>query len=288
MSDSITIQPVKPKHIPELAAICFNAFGKLHERHAVEADFDSIETANMVIGMLAASPEFAGFVAMVDGKIVGSNFVSFSDPVSGVGPITVDPACQARGVGRRLMQAVMDAAKERGVREVRLLQEAINSTSLSLYTKLGFDWREGIAMFRPVSSPEADRNVRAVTDADLPAIDAISIRHYGSTRINEVRGFMAMQMPGVLLERQGRPIGYFFPGMFGHGFAETEQDLAVLIGQSMRTAPPMFQKTLIPLGAHELHRALLSAGGKTIKQMNYMTFGPYTRPMGGWVPSIGM
>jgi len=57
----------------------------------------------------------------------------------GVGPITIAPDAQSRGTGRALMLAVMHEAARRAIRHVRLLQEAVNTTSLSRDTKLGFD-----------------------------------------------------------------------------------------------------------------------------------------------------
>lgn len=286
----ITIRPVTPELVAPLAQICFEAFGTLHDRHGVERDFDSVETAGMMIGMVSTRPDFAGYVAIdADCKaILGSNFIQFSDPVAGVGPITIDPAAQARGVGKALMLAVMNEAKRRGVTQVRLMQESINTSSLSLYTKLGFDWRECCSLMRPTPAAADDPRCRPITESDLPAIDAISRRHYGSSRINEAAGLLKIGLPGFILSRGGNDVGYYFIGFIGHGFAETDADMADLIAHTLRHAPPHFHKLLLPLGQNNLHRTLMSRGGRTIKMFNYMTTGPYTRPIGAWVPSIGM
>jgi len=61
--------------------------------------------------------------------------------VVGIGPITVDPAAQNQGVGRRLMQAVIDRAASRGVPSVRLCQATFHRRSLCLYTTMGFRTR---------------------------------------------------------------------------------------------------------------------------------------------------
>lgn len=285
---SVDVIPVRPEHVPELAAICFEAFGRLQDRHGVERDFDSVHTAEMVVGLFANRPDFAGFAALRDGKLVGSKFISFSDPVAGVGPITVHPDVQAGGVGRALMAAVLDEARRRGVSMVRLQQEAINTTSLSLYAKLGFDWREACALMRPAAAERDDPRVAPVTAADLPEIERISSRHYHHSRRGEVEGFINIGLPGMLMRRDGRVVGYYFASFIGHGFAETPDDLAALIGQCARHAPPHFHKVLVPLGQHALHRSLLSAGGRTIKLFNYMTVGEFRPPVGAWVPSIGM
>ena len=286
----ITIRPVTPADVSTLARICYDAFGTLQDRHGVERDFDSVETAAMMVGLFASRPDFAGFVAIdSDSKtILGSNFIQFSDPVAGVGPITIDPAKQAGGVGKALMLAVMNEAKRRGVTQVRLMQESINTTSLSLYTKLGFDWRECCSLMRPAAASADDPRCRPITENDLPSIDTISRRHYGSTRVNEVAGLLKIGLPGFILRRDGRDTGYSFIGFIGHGFAETDADLADLIAHTTRHAPPHFHKLILPLGQCELHRMLMSRGGRTIKMFNYMTTGQYARPTGAWIPSIGM
>jgi len=83
--------------------------------------------------------DFYGVVALRDGQPVGSNFLSLMDLVAGVGPITIDSSCQGEGVGRALMQDVIDYARRNNIEPVRLLQDSFNVASLSLYASLGFD-----------------------------------------------------------------------------------------------------------------------------------------------------
>lgn len=296
----LSIRPVRQDDIPALGRICFEAFGALQDRHAIERDFDSIDTATMVIGMCASRPDFAGFVALDGDRIIGSNFLCFSDAdnasmksgVAGVGPITIAPDAQSRGVGRALMSAVLNEATRRGIQHVRLLQEAVNTTSLSLYTKLGFDWKESCALVR---LPPADHHSRAedprvapVTAADLPAIADISARHYGSSRRNEAAAYLNMRMPGFILRQGATPTAYFFPGLFGHGFAASPTDMAALITHAALHTPPMFQRFLLPLSQNDLNRQLMDSGCRAIKLFNYMSLGPYRAPTGAWLPAIGM
>ncbi len=130
---------------PKLGRICFEAFRAVSEGHGFERPFPDPETAARVLQLILDLPGSFGVAARVDGRLVGSNFLLLTDGVAGVGPITVDPAIQGRGVGRRLMQAVLDYAAQRGVERVRLLQDACNTVSLSLYASLGFDRRAWIS-----------------------------------------------------------------------------------------------------------------------------------------------
>lgn len=286
---TVTVRLLTPtlEHAPLLAQICYDAFGTLQDRHGVERDFESIEMARHVMEMLLSRPDFFGVAAEVDGHIVGSNFLQLSDEVCAVGPITIKPGAQSRGVGRALMRAVMDEARRLGRVQVRLQQEAINTASLSLYTKLGFVWREACALI--VASPDADADpaVRPAGVRDLEAIERLSRRSYHASRRNEIAAAISAGFPVVVLERGGEVTGYHMPGFFGHGFAANNDDMLTLIGQSLRMAPPPFHKMLVPLSQHDLHARLLSRGARTVKLFNYMTLGEYRTPAGAWIPSIG-
>jgi len=55
-------------------------------------------------------------VAEVAGQIVGNNFLWEESAIAGVGPTTVAPHIQDASLGRRLMEAVLERAKQRGLR----------------------------------------------------------------------------------------------------------------------------------------------------------------------------
>ena len=74
--------------------------------------------------------------------MVGSNFLDERCSVAGLGLITVSPTQQNSGVGRRLMQHMLNRAEERGYPSVRLLQAAYHSQSLALYAGMNFDVRD--------------------------------------------------------------------------------------------------------------------------------------------------
>src|SRR3954469_494497 len=145
-SSSIVLRNPTPADVPECARIVYEAFKCFHERHGFTPDIPSVDMARQFLGMMATHPRMWGVVAESEGRIVGSNFLDERDPIRGVGPITVDPAVQARGVGKRLMQAVME--RGRGSAGIRLVQDAFNAVSMSLYTSLGFEAKEPLALVR--------------------------------------------------------------------------------------------------------------------------------------------
>jgi predicted N-acetyltransferase YhbS len=77
--------------------------------------------------MLLQHPGFYAVVALGDGEIVGSNFMDERSEIVGIGPITVDPATQKRGVGRLLMERVLDRSAARRAPGVRLVQAGYNN-----------------------------------------------------------------------------------------------------------------------------------------------------------------
>jgi len=57
--------------------------------------------------MMFSHPGFYCVVAESGGEIVGSNCLDERSSIAGVGPITIDPAVQNKGIGRALMEAVL-------------------------------------------------------------------------------------------------------------------------------------------------------------------------------------
>jgi ribosomal protein S18 acetylase RimI-like enzyme len=272
--------------VSELGRICFEAFKDIQERHHFTPDFPSVAYARKVIGMLVERQDFYGVAALVDGEVVGSNFLTLMDPVAGLGPITVDLAFQGQAIGRALMTDVIEYARGNHIESVRLLQDAFNMASLSLYASLGFEVKAAVAKMQAIPATEADESVRPVTDADLPAIEALSTRIYKTSRRNEVAAAARFGFSPFLRQRQGRITGYFILGGLGHGVAETQEDALVLVREATRRLRPQVAHFFCPLSQAGFYRSALKAGCRTIKVMNYMALGPYEPPDEVWLPSV--
>ena len=280
-----TIRPAVAADAAECGRIIHDAFAAIADRHNFPRDFPSVEAGIRVATMLIAHPGFYGVIAEQDGKILGSNFIDERSPIAGVGPITVDPAQQNAGVGRRLMQAVLDRAAARNLPGVRLLQDAFHNRSLCLYTSLGFVVREPVSVMqgqalglnlpgyrvRPASAPDAD------------ACNRLCRRVHGFER----RGDLADAIAGntaTVVEHQGRITGYATEvAFFGHAVGETNEDLKALIGAAPAFGGPGF---LVPTRNHDLFSWCLEGGLRLVKQMTLMTLGLYNEPAGAWLPSV--
>ena len=283
---AIRLVPAEPQHVSELGRICFESFREVHDRGCGTRDFPTVDIAQQVLGMLVQRDDFYSVSALDDGRIVGSNFLSLMDPVAGVGPITVDPSYQGQGIGRILMQDVIDYAQRNNIEQVRLMQDSFNVASLSLYASLGFDVKVPVAFIQAVPLAAADNSVRPISEPDLPAIEELSERIYKNSRRNEVAAAAPYGFAAFLRERQGRVTGYLLPGNFGHGVAETEEDALALVGEAARHLPPEAARFFCPLSEGSFYRKALQAGCRAIKVMNYMTLGPYEHPDEVWMPSV--
>ena len=113
-------------------AICYRAFKTIAEAHNFIPDFPSPEIAAGLLGGMISHEGFYDLVAEIDGRVVGSNFLDERNPIVAIGPITVEPGDQNGQVGRLLMQAAMDRARERGFAGIRLLQAGYHNRTLSL------------------------------------------------------------------------------------------------------------------------------------------------------------
>lgn len=240
----------------------------------------------MIIGQVVQRPDYTGVMAVLDGEVVGSNFLCFADEIAGVGPITVDPKVQSKGIGRALMQWVIDEARRREIKQTRLFQEAINITSLSLYTALGFDWRDSAVLMQATPAEEEDPEVRPITAEDLPVIADLSRLAYGFSRAGDAAQLLAFQVPGFLKFRGGKPVAYLFATLFGHAGAETDEDLLGLASQAARHLPPPVAKYICPMARTGLFRKAMAVGHRTGKVLSYMSLGDYTPPTGAHFPSI--
>lgn len=283
---ALELVPATNAHLARLSVICHEAFSALHDRFGIERDVPDPEVGGMIIGQTIGRPDYTGVVAVLDGRIVGSNFLLHADEVAGVGPITVDPAVQSKGIGRALMQWVIDEVRRRGIRQTRLFQEALNTTSLSLYTSLGFDWRDSAALMQARPAAAADPDTRPITADDLPAVAELSKQAYGFSRAGDAAQLLAWQVPGFLKLRDGEPVAYGFATLFGHAGAATDEDLLDLASQAAFHLPPPLARFICPLARPALYRQALAAGHRTVKLLSYMSLGDFTAPAGSHFPSI--
>lgn len=281
----IVIRKATPEDAAVCGQICYDAFSTINAAHGFPSDIPSPEAGAGLIGMLFSLPGVYAVVAERDGNLLGSNVLMEQCAIQGVGPITIDPRAQNLGVGRKLMQAVMDRTRENGAAGVRLVQAAFHNRSFSLYTSLGFDVREPLSCLqgRTHEREIPGCSVRQAEPPDEDACNALALRVHGFDRGTALT--QAIQRGSArVVERGGQVTGYTTSlGFFGHTTAETNVDLQALIAATDEFTGPGI---LVPSRNSALLRWCLGNGLRVVQPMTLMSMGLYNEPAGAWLPSI--
>lgn len=283
----IEIREARPEDAATAGRICYEAFGRFNQSRGFENDFPNVEAAVGLISSLIADPKVFGVVATRGGRIVGSNFLTEGDPIRGVGPITVDPNHQDGGIGRKLMQAVIERGRD--ALGIRLVQGAFNTKTMALYTALGFDPREPLAVLAgtPSDLPPSDARARRMTPADLRETAKLCVDVHGFHRTADLQTALSQAEP-IVLERRGRITAYMAAPtfwLFNHAVAQSELDLKLLIlaAGAANNKPLSF---LVPIRRATLFRWCLGQGMQVVMPMTLMSRGFYSEPNGAFLPSV--
>ncbi len=85
------------------------------------------------------------FIARVGGEIVGSLTLAFYRIPTGlkawIEDVVVDDAVRGHGIGRRLNEAALERARERGAKNVALTSRPSREAANRLYQRIGFEIR---------------------------------------------------------------------------------------------------------------------------------------------------
>ncbi|MGB2664286.1 MAG: GNAT family N-acetyltransferase [Candidatus Acidiferrum sp.] len=274
---------------PQDSGICgqigYEAFSKLSGDHGFPCDFPNAEIATNVLGMMFSPPGFYCVVAESGGHVVGSNCLDERSMIAGIGPISIDPAVQNIGVGRKLMQAVMDRAKARCPAGMRLVQAAYHNRSLGLYVSLGFEVREPLSCVqgRPREREVPGCAVRRAQLSDLETCNSICQNVHGFDRSKEVAQAI-QENTAMVVERGGRVTGYATALAFwGHATAQTSSDLQALIASAESFGGPGI---IVPSRNNAMLRWCLANNLQIVQPLTLMSIGLYNEPAGAWLPSV--
>ena len=281
---SLEIRQAQLSDVPACARICFDAFGGFHRQQGFAPIFTSMHAITLQLGHLIAHPNVFSIVAEDEGRIVGFNFLSESDRVRGVGPIAADPTVQVGGIGRKLMETVLQRA---GGLPTRLLQETFNMRSMALYTSLGFDVKDLYVLMSGRPSVQASEyEVRPMIEDDLHGCERLQMEALGLSRINELRAALKDGTPWVAV--RNRAIAAFVTSPFlwfgSHGAAKDEGSLAALLSGAARESRKDVTFLLLARSA-VLFRWALANGMRAGRPLTLMSKGLYNPPNCVYVPS---
>jgi len=282
---ALTIRRATPDDASACGVICYQAFHDINTAHNFPPDIAAPEAGIGLLTGMFSHPGFYCVVAESGGHILGSNCLDERSPIAGIGPITVETSAQNSGVGRNLMQAVIERSRERKFAGVRLLQAAFHNRSLSLYTKLGFDAMEPVSTMAgpPIQKNMDGFHVRPALPSDLEACNRLCRKIHGHDRGGELADAIARGTAKVV-ERSGRITGYTSSmAFFGHSVGDTVADLQALISAADSFDGPGI---LVPTRNAPLFRWCLENGLRVKYPMTLMSMGMYQEPAGSFLPSI--
>ena len=283
----ISVRPMTAADVPAVGQVIAVAFNDVWQRHGFPMPWPRPETAELMTGAYVSYPEARGFVAEHNGRLVGSGFAHVRADKASIGPVAVAPGVQGRGAGRAIMERLLDETRE--CSSVRLIQDAFNNVSFSLYSKLGFVPREIVARFvaedaRP-KPPENSLAVRTMTTADLDSVAALDERKTGMRRHPDFALLLGLGSQ-LVCERDGSLTGFLcrVPAddecMLGPGAAETLDDLWALLCEAVRVPGPARVRFWVTASQHELVRYAFDAGFLISSLSTYMVKGEWTPPPG--------
>jgi hypothetical protein len=243
-----------------------------------------------MIKTLLASPTSWGVLAEREGRILGSIFLHVfpPSPIAAIGPLTVDPSAEG-GIGKVLMDAVLDQARKRHYDRVRLVQSPSHIRSFVLYTKCGFTLREPLLLMQgnPIrrdSSHLKGHDVRPAHVDDISACNQLCTSVHGFSREMELRQAIDQGAGMLSVDNLGGITGYAAGlGFFGHAVAKTNEGLKALVAN----APAIMGHGLfVPARNADMVRWLLENGFRISWPANLMTIGQYDEPTAPYFPSI--
>lgn len=154
-----------------------------------------------------------GFAAENEGRLVGTAFVTPFGPVATVNMVIVARAMRGRGLGRRLMDAALDAA---GARTARLVA---TEDGLPLYRKLGFRETGEIRQHQGVATrlPARPEGVAWAGAEDIDAFLALDRAATGMERTGLFRALAGFARFATIRAGDGRPVAFAAVRRFGRG-----------------------------------------------------------------------
>lgn len=231
------------------------------------------------------------------GRLMGSCFYHPREHHVSLGIMTVHPNYFRCGVGRKLLQHIIDYTNTNGYDALRLTQSAINIDSFSLYNKAGFVPRYAYQdMITQV--PETGMNhsvagsdrVRDATTGDIPSMATLELEVSGITRepdyrytIDNQRGFWHVS---VIESPRGDIDGFMISSahpainMLGPCVARTESDAAALILRELDLHKGRSPVCLVPMEKESLVRQMYNWGARNCEMHFCQVYGKY-KPFAG-------
>ena len=139
---SLTIRPCEEADIPAITEIYRDAV--LHGRASFEIDPPSVDMM-LERRRLLVEGNYSYVVAEIDGKVAGYAYAGAYRPRPAYGAVVensvyIDPAKKGMGIGRKLLDALIEDATSRGFRQmIAVIGDSANAASIGVHRAAGFE-----------------------------------------------------------------------------------------------------------------------------------------------------
>jgi GNAT superfamily N-acetyltransferase len=289
---TVEIRRMTREDIPEVGRIGVEAFNELMARHNRPPLYPDPQVGPLAATAYVSIDPEGSLVAIEEGRVVGSIFYRRRGETVSVGPATVAPTAQGRGVGTRLFQAVIE--RESNAHSMRIMQDSLNLASFELLVRIGYSLGEEVAMFTLPAGfreeHESDSAVHVARSEDFGDILALDRRLFGSDRR---RDFEFLRRFGKILAiHSGKNLDGFLaqmptPGrtMLGPGGAESPEALRRLIQHAVGETLGELS-LVVPARGYDNIKPLLATGFRLVGLSNLMYRGSWDPPAGAYAYSL--
>jgi len=297
----MNLRPMTPQDRSEVAELIYVSINFWYQTHGrpplfsggpcvTEVFYDVYNALEPGCAVVAESPR--------TGRLMGSCFYHPREHHVSLGIMNVHPNYFGQGVGRALLDYIIDFTDRSGSKSLRLTQSAFNLDSFSLYTRAGFVPRCAYQdIFVPVPPgglqapppPGAD-HVRPATSADVAAMAALEMEVSGITREPDYRHAIQNQLGfwyvSVSENRSGQLDGWIISSghpalnMLGPCVARSEEAAAALIFSELNRYPGRSPVFLIPVERARLVAQMYAWGARNCEFHFYQVRGQF-RPFQG-------
>jgi GNAT superfamily N-acetyltransferase len=197
------------------------------------------EGADYVRGRWLLDPKSA-FAAELDGELVATNFAANWGSFGFFGPLTVRPDVQDRGIGKHLMEPIMERFATWGVGHAGLFTFAHSAKHIGLYHRFGFYPRFLTAiMAKPIAAKEtiAVTTHAEVGDSEVAACRELADEIYeGLDVTREIEAVAARGIGETVLLEDAQGLAGFAVVHAGEG-SEAARGTAYVKFAAVRPAP---------------------------------------------------
>ena len=222
------------------------------------------------------------FVAELDRTLVGMVGAMDYGEFAYIGLMAVHPTVQRRGIGRALMERLLDWLDARGTNVARL---DATEAGARLYSLFGFVEDSKRLVFqrdRTTHSPASPSRVRTLCKEDLSALAAFDAPIFGANRLSVFAVYLS-ELPDrafVTYDEVGQITGYLFvqPAILGPWAASTPKAAEALLSMALQEPCDRVYCVLVPSANRAAANLLERYGFIQQRELSHMRRGEIAAP----------